>query len=78
MTKVTFLGLLAVTALGLTACGGGGGSHQTPLNTPAKLEDKFGTPFGQDFRADPNASPAAVKSGDVIPVDPTVTPTTLH
>jgi hypothetical protein len=65
-------------ALGLSACSGDGGSTSPPpVVVKPPLEDKFGAGFGSAFRAGPNTAPAAVKAGDVNPVDPTAVPQSL-
>jgi hypothetical protein len=70
------VGPVAFTAAALAAC-----STQVaqapPAPPPASIEDRFGAGFGQDFRAPPDAQPAPVKDGDVIPPDPTAVPEPL-
>lgn len=75
--KKTLLALALIgSAVGLSACGSH--SSSAPPPPPPPLTAKFGAGFSQDYQAPSNTTPAAVKSGDVIPVDPTLTPTSLH
>ena len=77
--KKTLLALALIgSAIGLSACGGHSAFAPPPPPTPPPVEAKFGAGFAQDYQAPSNTTPAAVKSGDIIPVDPTLTPTSLH
>lgn len=73
------LGLLGATAMGLTACGGGGSIGVTPPpSPPPSLESKFGTGFATDFDAAANSQPAKPVASDIIPLSLTAQPIPLH
>lgn len=79
MRKIALIVSVSCLALGLAGCSG---SYTAPTPTPTPtpspaFQEQFGTGFNSAFQASPNATPAAVKPGDVIPVDPAATPQTL-
>ena len=78
MTRLCLITLIAGSASLLAACGGGGGST-TVVSTPSapSPQAKYGSQFATDFSASANASPAAVSSTDVVPPDPTATPSSV-
>ncbi len=73
MRRLAFLCVAAGLAMGLSACKSG---HPAPTPPPSP-EAQFGAGFNTDFQASSSAAPNPVKSGDVIPVDPTATPAKL-
>ncbi len=83
MKKPALLALAAVgMALALSACGGGsgGGTSVTVTTPPTGSTDpnaKFGTQFAADFKAPADSTPASVSAGDVVPVDPAASPSSL-
>lgn len=78
MKRTLLLLAAAGLSMSLAACSSHSSSSPPPPPPPTpKLEDKFGANFGQDFRQPSNATAAPVKSGDVIPVDPTASPQSL-
>ncbi len=82
MKKLFITTSVAALAAALAACGGGSGGSgggTTIVSTPPtpSNEAKFGSQFAADFSASSNASPASVSSGDVVPPDPTATPSSV-
>lgn len=79
MRKIALILSVSSLALGLAGCSGSSPAPTpTPTPTPSTaFQEQFGTGFNSAFQASPNATPAAVKPGDVIPVDPTAVPKTL-
>lgn len=78
MKKIALILSVSGLALGLAGCSGYNAPTPTPTPTPSPaFQEQFGTGFNSAFQASPNATPAAVKPGDVIPVDPTATPKAL-
>ena len=67
--------LLAAAAFGLAGCGETGSDEQ-PARTKASaaLDQKFGEAFAEMSRADANAKPREVKTGDLPPVSLTDKP----
>jgi len=82
MKKRPFLLLAALgMASALSACGGGSGGSTTVVTPPSGSVDpkaKYGTQFAADFKADPNSTPASVSASDVVPVDPTASPSPIQ
>ncbi|MDR6847823.1 PBP1b-binding outer membrane lipoprotein LpoB [Sphingomonas sp. BE270] len=80
MRKIALILSVSGLALGLAGCSGYNAPTPTPTPTPTPspaFQEQFGTGFNSAFQASPNATPAAVKPGDIIPVDPAATPQTL-
>ncbi|QUD89816.1 hypothetical protein [Phenylobacterium montanum] len=77
MKRIALLGAVATLAVGLSACKSG--NPPAPPPPPPSPHAQFGAGFDTDFHVSSSAAPNPVKSGDVVPVDPTATPATnLH
>ena len=83
MKRLWLSGALLLSAVTLSACGGGGSdsaSTATPTTPPVQMSfaDRFGAGFGGSFRIAADAEPRNVATGDLDPVTLTAEPQPLQ
>ena len=82
MKRICQIGLLALAASTLAACGGSkniGTATAPPVTfvAPAPQENAFGANFGTAFRAPQKATPVTPADGDIVGLSLTTNPTTI-
>jgi len=82
MKRICQIGLLALAASTLAACGGSknmGTATAPPLSVvaPALQENVFGANFGTAFTAPQTATPVTPADGDIVPLWLTTNPTAI-
>ena len=76
------VGLILLAGASLSACNrkadGDAAGNRMVGSSSARPEDKFGKKFGEAYRASPNAEPARVADGDLVPVSLTAEPVAVN